>query len=89
MSPCSTFKNQICATVPQSGLLDGFFQNACNQATRSDKFGESHSIDVHQILQKNYYQPYTTASCILDVVQDISDEAPLRFPRLLATNLGS
>lgn len=86
MSPCLTFENQMCATIPQTGLLDGFVHGAYYQATRSDLFGESHRSDAYQTLQKNYYQPYTTASCVLDVVKDGSDETPLRFPRISRTN---
>lgn len=86
MSPCFTFIDQICATVPQTGLVTGFVQDAFNQAIRSDKFGESHRIDAYQILRENYYQPYTTASCVFDVVEDESSKELLRFPRLSETN---
>lgn len=66
--------------------MNGFFQDAVYQATRSDQFGSSHRLDAYQSLQKDYYQPYATASCIFDVVKDGSDVAPLQFPRISETS---
>lgn len=86
MSPCLTFENQMCATIPQAGLLYGSVHDAYYQATRSDLFGEFRRSDAYQTLRKNYHPPYTTASCILDVVNDGSDETPLRFPPISPTN---
>lgn len=85
MAPCFTFKNQACATIPQTALLDPFIQNVLNETDRSDRYGERHRLDAYQVLQKGYYQPYTAASCVFDVAQNISDDAPLQFPRILET----
>lgn len=81
-SPCSTFHNQMCATVPQSGILPGFNQHSILQSNRLDKFAKSNILEGYQILQKNYYQPYTAARCVLDVVENDSDDSPLRFSRV-------
>lgn len=65
--------------------MNGFSRESISQAFRTDKFGQPHRLDNYQVLQNNYYQPYTTTSCVLDVVNNGSDEAPLRFPRILET----
>lgn len=83
ISQCYSFKNQICATIPQAGLLYGFFQNSFYEADRSDKFSYHQTLEVYRVLRKNYYQPYVAASCIFDVVENSSDEAPLQFRRIL------
>lgn len=85
MSPCFSFLNRSCATSPQAGLLEGFHEEVINQFARLDKFGEANVLESYHILEKNYYQPYTTASCVVDVVKDGSDETPLRFPRISET----
>lgn len=80
LAPCGTFLNQLCATVPQQALLDGLERDNLAEANRNLP-----SLDGYQILQKNYYQPYTTTSCVFDVVENGSDETPLQFPRILET----
>lgn len=85
LSPCYTFQNRSCATSPQTAVVNGFGPESFNQASRSDKFSQSNRLDNYQILWKNYYQPYTTTSCVLDVVSNSSDETLLRFPRILET----
>ena len=84
IEPCLNINNQLCATVPQGGLQQGFIQESSHHASESNLFGKD--LQAYQILQKNYYQPYTAASCVFDVVKDGSDETPLQFPRILETN---
>lgn len=83
--PCPKFENQTCATVPQAGIVNGFYQDLIEQAYRPDDDRKSRRLEAYQALQKNYYQPYTAASCVVDVVIDGSVEVPLRFPRISET----
>ncbi|MCJ1268680.1 hypothetical protein MMC22_008568 [Lobaria immixta] len=76
---CQTSSNdQHCATIPQIELQSGF----------SSIFYHSSYINPtggYQFLQKDYYQPYTIASCVTDAVKDASDQTPLRFARISET----
>ena len=85
ISPCFSFISRSCATIPQAGLLEGFYEDATYHYTRLDEFGEANVLESYQFLQKNYHQPYTTAICVVDVVKDGSDETPLRFPLISET----
>lgn len=77
-------KDQVCGTAPQdvfTGLLaqssEAHSHQDCNVA-----------LQGYHILKENYYQPYTTARCVVDTVQNSYDQAPLRFPRLSETVSG-
>ncbi|MCJ1264493.1 hypothetical protein MMC22_004365 [Lobaria immixta] len=72
-------KDQYCATVLQKELQSGFSSIwHHNSSMRMD--------GAYQFLQKNYYQPYTVASCVTDAVNDASNQAPLRFARISETD---
>ena len=81
LSKCDTsIKDQMCATIPQNAIVPGFLSVLMNQA------GSWDDVDGYRALQKDYYQPYTIASCLTDSVKDASDQAPLRFPRISETD---
>ena len=72
-------EEQFCATIPQKELLPGY------QTVLSKNFYKKNS-NGYQFLKKNYYQPYTIASCVTDAVKDASDQAPLQFARISETD---
>ena len=80
-APCfSDYKDQVCSTFPQNVVTEfGTFSKAVYMEEMD------RSLDAYHVLEKEYYQPYTTGSCIADTVQNSSDQAALRFPRLLET----
>lgn len=73
-SRCCGLWHQFCATIPHTETV---------YASCAGGFSE------YQFMQKNYYQPYTVASCVSDVVNDASDQEPLRFARIDETLSGS
>ena len=81
-SVCPTSsKDQFCGSIPQNELLDGFYMDQPN------RFADS-GLDGYQSMQKNYYQPYTIASCVTDIVKGSSDQTPLQFARISETDSG-
>ncbi|MCJ1469537.1 hypothetical protein MMC07_008170 [Pseudocyphellaria aurata] len=77
-SKCATSQatqGRFCATIPQATLSYGYYYIQYNHFEETDFAG-------YQSLRKNYYQPYTVASCVTDVVKDASDQTPLRFARI-------
>ena len=77
-------KDQLCSTVPQSAFVDGLGQVSATHVEEES----AQALQGYHSLTENYYQPYTTASCFTDTVQNSSDEAALRFARLLETGSG-
>lgn len=71
--------DQFCSTIPQTVLMDVFNMIQLNHLDMS-------ALEGYQFMQKNYYQLYTIASCVADVVKDASDQTPLRFPRISETD---
>lgn len=50
-SPCSKYtNNQVCATLPQKGILDGFFSD-----TLSKTYNTYDSLENYQIMEDDYY----------------------------------
>lgn len=77
---CSTLEQgQFCASIPQTEFLHGFYSSQSHHTSKDSGTG-------YQTIQNNYYQPYTIASCVADVVHDASDQAPLRFARISETS---
>ena len=74
----SSTADQFCGTIPQTMLLEGFYLIQSNHYDMNE-------IEGYQFMQKYYYQPYTIASCVADVVKDASDPASLRFARISET----
>ena len=73
-------KDQLCGTVPQDPFVEGVGQDSFAHVTEDQP-----ALAKYFVLTENYYQPYTTASCVTDTVLNSSDEAALRFARLLET----
>lgn len=84
-SPClEGFKDQVCSTVQQDVFLDRMIENSESHLQEdTDK-----ALQGYHVLGGNYYQPYTTASCITDTVQNSSDQMPLQFVHLSDTASG-
>lgn len=78
MSHCPiSSTGQICATVPQQGLMDGLIE---------EETGEfPNALEGYRIIKENYYQPYTVASCVGDTIRIDADQTPLLFPRISET----
>ena len=74
-------KDQVCSTIPQNAFVNVLGQDAIAHITKK----KYRALQSYNMLTENYYQPYTTASCVIDTVQNSSDEAALRFARLLET----
>ncbi|MCJ1464150.1 hypothetical protein MMC07_002763 [Pseudocyphellaria aurata] len=72
--------DQVCATCPQDTFVDAI--GKMSEAQAREVWG---GLEDYLVLKENYYQPYTTASCVADSVQDGSDQRLLRFPRLSDT----
>ena len=70
--------DQYCATAPQTEFMKGFY------FVQSSHYFQVTDLDLYQFMQKNYYQPYTVASCVTDAA-NASDQAPLRFARISET----
>lgn len=71
-------KDQLCSTVPQAA-----FVNEVGQVALAHIAEGGQALASFHVLAENYYQPYTTASCVADTVLNSSDEAALQFTRLL------
>lgn len=71
--------DQFCASASQALLLDGY------NSIAAWNFRELGGVEGYQFMRKNYFQPYTVASCVADVVKDTFDQTPLRFPRISQT----
>ena len=65
-SKCPTSSDdQFCATTSQTAPLFGFF------TTLSKNFPQKlNPVQGYQFVHRNYYQPYTIASCVTDVAKD-------------------
>lgn len=80
VAPClSSPKDQICATVPHEVILGGLATDSVSQPQFKDK---NSCIDAYQRIREDYFQPYTVASCLTDVATNLSDQSPLRYPRI-------
>lgn len=76
----SGYNDQVCSTFPQNVVTE------FGTSSKTNFQEEAHrSLDAYHVLEKEYYQPYTTGICVVDTVQNSSDQAALRFPRLLKT----
>ena len=73
-------QNQFCGTTSQRELQSGYTHILGTNIRNS-------SSNTYQFLRKNYYQPYTIASCVIDAGKDTSDQAPLRFARISETGI--
>ena len=76
------FKDQLCATTPHDVLLGGLIEDTNAHIQEED----SRALQSYHVLEKDYYQPYATAICVTDTVQNSSDQALLRFARLADTS---
>lgn len=84
MGTCfQTSLNQPCTTIPHQPFLAGLIDDFRAQHEK-ENFGVA--LNGYHMIRDNYYQPYTTASCVTDVVRNGSDQDPLQFPRILETN---
>lgn len=84
ISPCSGFsKYQTCSTNAQKIFLAGLTQDSQAQIEFENT---DHILEAYHSVKENYFQPYTVASCVTDIVQDSSDQTPLRFARLSETS---
>ena len=73
---------QVCATAAQQEFLDGLITDTMNQNEKDD---QKVALSGYHFIKKDYYQPYTVASCVDDTVRDNLDQAPLRFARISQT----
>lgn len=75
------FKDQVCATTPHDALLGGLIKDTDAHYPQEI----SGALQGYHVLGKDYYQPYATAICATDTVQNSSDQGLLRFARLTDT----
>lgn len=74
---------QVCATAPQQEFLDGLITDSMSQNAKHKH--SVTSLSSYHFIKKDYYRPYTVASCVDDTVRDNLDQAPLRFARISQT----
>lgn len=83
VASCSSSpKDQFCASSSQEVILGGLVIDSFSQPQFKDR---TSCIDGYQRIQEGYYQPYTAATCVSDVIKKSSGQEPLRFPRLSET----
>lgn len=76
-SGCATSsKDQHCASIPMNEIMYRYW---LTQNSRHNQFSG------YQSVQRDYFQPYTIASCVTDFIKDSSDQGPLRFARISET----
>lgn len=73
----SAWSDQYCATTPQ----EVFYPSIASIETFDNE--PSSYIDSYNVIQDNYYQPYTIASCLSNKVNNAWDQKPVQFARLL------
>ena len=76
-------KDQYCASISQTDLVAGFFVNSILQINRT--ISHDNGLQGYYVMQKDYLQPYSIASCVAHVVKNSSDQTPLRFARIPET----
>ena len=76
----STEKNQVCASSSHQQPLNGLIE-----ATYAVQPVWKDVLESYQTIKENYYQPYTIASCVADVIEDEEDQGLLQFARISET----
>ena len=83
VAPCaSSSKYQFCASSSQDVILGGLLIDSYSQPQLQDK---TSCLDGYQRIQEGYFQPYTAATCVSDVIKKFSGQENLRFPRVSET----
>ena len=76
-------EDQMCATKLQDVVAGAAFSNVIDYKVKL-KFTKQ-SLDFSHSFSKDYYQPYTIASCHFDIIDGSNVKQPLQFPRLSET----
>ena len=83
-SPCLTSNElQQCGSTVQDVVLEGA-QSAVSQWEQDVGFNKAFQ-DIKHYVSKDYYQPYTLASCLSDTITDTNMEEPIQFPHISET----
>ena len=82
----SAWKDQYCATSAQEVFLPSMTNPPPIGAYGTRENEPTSYLDNYQIVQDNYFQPYTIASCVNTEENDALNQTPLQFPRLLQSS---